>query len=66
MRLERVVDALNNVGVVTNKSTCAETTTAAGSGLEHANPGEVASFTITARDAQRLSCRGWRHFCSGA
>jgi len=51
-RLQRVVDALNNVGVVTDKSTCAETTTAAGSGIERANPGEVASFTITARDAK--------------
>ena len=54
-RLQRVVDALNNVGVVVDKSTCAETTTAAGSGLERANPGEVASFTITAHDAQRLA-----------
>ena len=54
-RLQRVVDALNNVGVVTDKSTCAETTTAAGSGIERANPGEVASFTIIARDAQRLA-----------
>ena len=54
-RLQRVVDALNNVGVVVDKSTCAETTTAAGSGLEQANPGEVASFTIIARDAQSLS-----------
>ena len=51
-RLQRVVDALNNVGVVTDKSTCAETTTADGSGLEGANPGEVASFTMTARDAK--------------
>ena len=49
-----MVHALNNVGVVVDKSTCAETTTAAGSGLERANPGEVASFNITARDAQRL------------
>ena len=53
-RLQRVVDALNNVGVVMDKSICAETTTAAGSGLERANPGEMASFNITARDAQRL------------
>ena len=51
-KLQRVVVALSNVGVVVDKSTCAETTTAAGSGLEHANPGEVASFTITARDAK--------------
>ena len=50
--LQGVVDALNNVGVVVDKSTCAETTTADGSGLEGANPGEVASFTITARDAK--------------
>ena len=50
--LQRVVDALNNVGVIVDKSTCAETTTAAGSGIERANPGEVASFTITARDAK--------------
>ena len=55
-RLQRVVHALNNVGVVVDKSTCAETTTAAGLGLERANSGEVASFTITARDAQRLAC----------
>ena len=54
-RLQRVVDALNNVGVVTDKSTCAETTTAVGSGIERANPGELASFTIIARDAQRLA-----------
>ena len=54
-RLQRVVHALNNVGVVVDKSTCAETTIAARSGLERANPGEVASFTITARDAQRLA-----------
>ena len=53
-RLQLVVDALNNVGVVMDKSTCAGTTTAAGSGLERANPGEMASFNITARDAQRL------------
>ena len=53
-RLQRVVHALNNVGVVVDKCTCAETTTAAGSGLERANPGEVAFFNITARDAQRL------------
>ena len=51
-KLQRVVVALSNVGVVVDKSTFAETTTAAGSGLEHANPGEVASFTITARDAK--------------
>ena len=38
-RLQRVVDALNNVGVVVDKSTCAETTTAAGLGLERANRG---------------------------
>ena len=37
-----------------DKSTCAETTTAARWGLERANPGEVASFTITTRDAQRF------------
>ena len=54
-RLQRVVIALNDLGVVVDKSTCAETTTAAGSGLERANPGEVSSFTITAYDAQRLA-----------
>ena len=54
-RLQRVVVALNNVGVVGDKSTCAETTTVAGSGLESANPGEVASFTITARDAKNCA-----------
>ena len=53
-RLKRVVDALNNIGVVMEKSTRAETTTAARWGLERANPGEVASFTITTRDAQKL------------
>ena len=47
-----VREAVNKVGVVMDKSTCAETTTAAGSGLEHAKPGEMASFNITARDAQ--------------
>ena len=54
-KLQRVVVALSNVGVVMDKSTSAETTTAAGSGIERANPGEVASFTIIARDAQRLA-----------
>ena len=55
-RLQRVVDALNNMGVVMDKSTCtcAEAATAARWGLERANPGEVASFTITTRDAQKL------------
>ena len=47
-----VLEAVNKVGVVMDKSTCAETTTAAGSGLEHAKPGKMASFNITARDAQ--------------
>ena len=47
-----VREAVNKVGVVMDKSTCAETTTAAGSGLEHAKPGEMACFNITARDAR--------------
>ena len=54
-RLQRVVIALNDLGVLVDKSTCAETTTVAGSGLERANPGAVASFTITAHDAQTLA-----------
>lgn len=52
-----VKEAVNKVGVVMDKSTCAETTTAAGSGLEHAKPGEMASFNITARDVQNNARR---------
>ena len=47
-----VREAVNKVGTVSDESTCAETTTAAGSGLERAKPEEMASFVITARDAQ--------------
>eukprot|EP00457_Paulinella_chromatophora_P003311 gb/GEZN01003318.1/.p1 GENE.gb/GEZN01003318.1/~~gb/GEZN01003318.1/.p1 ORF type:complete len:593 (-),score=84.24 gb/GEZN01003318.1/:358-2136(-) len=47
---ERVLGVLNKAGVVSDKSTSAATTTAAGSGLEKVRPGQEASFTITARD----------------
>ena len=53
-RLQYVQDDVNTLGTVSDKSTCAETTTACGSGLERAKRGEEESFTITANDAQGL------------
>ena len=47
-------ESVNKLGTVSDKSTCAETITASGSGLERAKRGEEESFTITAFDAQRL------------
>lgn len=41
---------------IVSESTCAFTTTAEGSGLELAIPGERVSFTITARDLQECLC----------
>ena len=50
--LKQLLDLLNNTGMVSDKSTCAATTTAEGSGLSLAIPNREVSFTITARDAQ--------------
>ena len=47
-----LLDVLNNTGNVSDKVTCASTTTAAGSGLHLARVGVEASFTITAHDAR--------------
>ena len=47
-------ESVNKLGTVSDKSTCAGTTTASGSGLERAKRGAEESFTITAFDAQRL------------
>ena len=51
-RLQSLQDDVNSLGRVSDKSTCAETTTACGSGLERAKRGEEESFTINAFDAQ--------------
>ena len=51
-RLQDLQDDVNRLGTVSDKSTCAETTTACGSGLERAKRGEEESFTINAFDAQ--------------
>jgi len=53
---EQLLDVLNMVGVVKDTSTCANTTTAEGSGLKWAALGRKASFTITARDVQGSPC----------
>ena len=53
-RLQYLQDDVNSLGIVSDKSTCAETTTACGSGLERAKRGEEESFTINAFDAQGL------------
>ena len=53
-RLQYLQDGVNSLGTVSDKSTCAETTTACGSGLERAKRGEEESFTINAFDAQGL------------
>jgi len=50
--LKQLLDLLNNAGMVSDKSTCAATTTAEGSGLSLAIPNREVSFTITARDGQ--------------
>ena len=50
--LKQLLDLLNNAGMVSDKSTCADTTTAEGSGLSLAIQNREVSFTITARDAQ--------------
>ena len=52
INLEQLLDFLHNAGMVSDKSTCAATTTAQGAGLEVAVPGKEASCTIIARDAQ--------------
>ena len=49
---QHLLGVLNKAGVVSDKSTSAATTTAAGPGLEKARPGQEASFTITARDGK--------------
>ena len=53
-RLQYLQDDVNSLGAVSDKSTCAETTIACGSGLERAQRGEEESFTIIAFDAQGL------------
>ena len=53
-RLQHLQNGVNTLGTVTDKSTCAKTTTASGSGLERAKRGEEESFTINAFDAQGL------------
>ena len=53
-RLQYLQDDVNSLGTVSDKSTCAETTTACGSGLERAKRGEEESFIINAFDAQGL------------
>lgn len=50
--LKQLLDLLNNAGMVSDKCTCAATTTAEGSGLSLAIPNREVSFTITARDAE--------------
>ena len=50
--LKQLLDLLNNACMVSDKCTCAATTTAEGSGLSLAIPNTEVSFTITARDAQ--------------
>ena len=47
-------ESVNKLGTVSDKCTCAKTTTASGSGLERAKRGEEKSFTIIAFDAQGL------------
>ena len=58
--LKQLLDLLNNAGMVNDKSACAATTTAEGSGLSLAIPNREVSFTITARDAQ-----GYLHSVGG-
>ena len=53
-RLQYLQDGVNSLGTVSDKSTCAETTTACGSGLERAKRGEEQSFTINTFDTQGL------------
>lgn len=48
----RLLGVLGETGRVTDKSTCADFTSAAGPGLEEAYIGREASFIITARDHQ--------------
>ena len=47
-----LLDVLNNAGVVSDKSTCAETTSATCEGIHYAVAGSKESFAITAHDAQ--------------
>ena len=54
--IEQLVELLSKVGFVSNGSACAANTTATGSGLKVAATGRVASFTITAHDAQGRLC----------
>ena len=59
IKLQQLLDLLNNAGMVFDKSACEASTTADGSGLNLAIPKRKASFTITARDAQgRLLSKG--------
>ena len=50
--LQFIQEAIKKVGIVSDNSTCAETTTADGPGLGRVKPGEIGFFTITAYDTQ--------------
>ena len=49
---KQLLDVLNNAGIISDKSTCAVTTTATDSGVNLAIIGQETSFTITAHDSQ--------------
>ena len=44
--------AIQRTGYISDRSTCAENTSATGSGIKSANLGKKAQFTITSRDSQ--------------
>ena len=50
---KRLLDELSEAGNITDDDTCANTTSAFGSGIKTASPGQDASFIITARDHRR-------------
>ena len=45
-------EAIQKTGYISDRSTCAENTSATGSGIKSANLGKKAQFTITSRDSQ--------------
>ena len=45
-------EAIQRTGYISDRSTCAENTSATGSGIKSANLGKKAQFTITSRDSQ--------------
>ena len=53
---EEFLDVVNEIREVSETSPCPDTTAAEGSGLKLVRPGQEASFTSTARDAQRELC----------